>query len=80
MDENQHNAISRRSLVKSGICALTGIAIASLAGTKTWAADKKLAKSSVCNTRTRRKTKVRTAMTAPNSYQARQPQLWALAK
>ena len=34
MHENQHNDVSRRSLVKRGICALAGIAIASLAGTK----------------------------------------------
>ena len=47
MRENQHNGVSRRSLVKSALYALTGIAIGSLAGTKTWAADKKLAKSAV---------------------------------
>jgi hypothetical protein len=47
MHENQHSGVSRRSLVKRGLCALTGIAIASLAGTRTFAADKKLAKSAV---------------------------------
>ena len=47
MHENQRGGISRRSLVKHGICALTGIAIASLAGTKALAADPKLAKSAV---------------------------------
>src|ERR1700686_1839253 len=46
MHENQRGGISRRSLVKRGICALTGIAIASLAGTRALAADK-LAKSAV---------------------------------
>jgi hypothetical protein len=47
MHEKQPIGISRRSLVKRGICALTGIAIASLAGIKALAADKKLAKSAV---------------------------------
>ena len=47
MHENQHIGVSRRSLVKRGLCALSGIAIASLAGTKAFAADKKLAKSAV---------------------------------
>jgi hypothetical protein len=47
MHENQRGGFSRRLLVKRGICALTGIAIASLAGTKALAADPKLAKSAV---------------------------------
>jgi hypothetical protein len=47
MHEDQPNGLSRRALVKSGLCALTGVAIASMAGTKTFAADKKLAKSAV---------------------------------
>ena len=47
MHENQYPRASRRSLVKSGLCALTGIAIVSLAGTRALAADKKLAKSAV---------------------------------
>ena len=46
MHENQHSGISRRSLVKRGICALAGIAIVSLTGTRALAADK-LAKSAV---------------------------------
>jgi hypothetical protein len=46
MDENQQGGISRRSLVKRGLCALTGIAIVSLTGTRVLAADK-LAKSAV---------------------------------
>ena len=47
MHENQRSGISRRSLVKGGICALTGIAIVSLGGTRALAADPKLAKSAV---------------------------------
>src|SRR5438034_5840464 len=47
MHENHGDGVSRRSLVKRGIWALTGIAIACLAGTRTMAADKKLAKSAV---------------------------------
>ena len=47
MHENQSSRISRRSLVKRGICALTGIAIALLAGTRALAADSKLAKLAV---------------------------------
>ena len=47
MHENQYTRASRRSLVKSGLCALTGIAIVSLTGTRALAADKKLAKSAV---------------------------------
>jgi hypothetical protein len=47
MDENHDNAVSRRTLLKHGVFTLTGIAMASLAGAKTWAADNKLAKSAV---------------------------------
>jgi High potential iron-sulfur protein len=47
MHKNQPTGISRRSLVKCSICALTSIAIVSLASTKAVAADKKLAKSAV---------------------------------
>ena len=47
MDEYQHHRISRRSLVKSGLCALSGIAIISLTGTNTLAAESKLKKSDV---------------------------------
>jgi hypothetical protein len=47
MDENRHGAVSRRSLLKHGIFTLTGIAVASLAATKTLAADNKVAKSAV---------------------------------
>lgn len=47
MDENQHNEVSRRTLIKTGIGALASIALVSLTGTKTLAADIKLAKSAV---------------------------------
>ena len=47
MDEDQHTSFSRRSLVKGGVYALAGIAIASLTGTKISAAETKLAKSAV---------------------------------
>jgi len=47
MNEDQHTDVSRRSLVKGGVCALAGIAIASLAATRTSAAETKLAKSAV---------------------------------
>jgi hypothetical protein len=46
MHQNQRNEISRRSLFKSGLCALTSIAIGSIIGTRARAADK-LAKSAV---------------------------------
>ena len=47
MDDNQHYDLSRRSLIKGGMCALAGIAIASLTATKTSAAGAKLKKSAV---------------------------------
>jgi len=47
VDEDQHTGVSRRSLVKGGVCALAGIAVASLTGTRTSAAETKLAKSAV---------------------------------
>ena len=47
MDEDQHTGVSRRSLVKGGVCALAGIAIASLTATRASAAETKLAKSAV---------------------------------
>ena len=47
MDEDQDTDVSRRSLVKGGVCALASIAIASLSGTKISAAETKLAKSAV---------------------------------
>jgi hypothetical protein len=47
MDKDQPTGVSRRSLVKGGVCALAGIAIASLTATRTSAAETKLAKSAV---------------------------------
>jgi hypothetical protein len=47
MDENQIDRASRRALMKSGIRALAGIAVISLAVPKTLAAETKLAKSVV---------------------------------
>src|SRR5438132_9377936 len=47
MDDDQLAAVSRRSLVKGGVCALAGIAIASLTGTAISASETKLAKSAV---------------------------------
>src|ERR1700674_5957573 len=47
MDEDQQTGVSRRSLVKGGVCALASIAIASLSGTKISAAETKRAKSTV---------------------------------
>ena len=47
MDENQRSAVSRRTLIKTSLGALAGIALVSLTGTKTLAADIKLAKSAV---------------------------------
>ena len=47
MDEDQHISGSRRSFVKGGVCALAGIAIVSLTGTRISAAETKLAKSAV---------------------------------
>lgn len=47
MDDHQQHGVSRRSLVKSGFCALAGIAIVSITGTKTLAAEAKLQKSAV---------------------------------
>jgi hypothetical protein len=47
MHDNQPYELSRRSLIKSGICALAGIAIVSLTVRKTSAAEAKLAKSAV---------------------------------
>jgi hypothetical protein len=47
MDEDQATGVSRRSLVKGGVCALAGIAIASLTAARTSAAETKLAKSAV---------------------------------
>lgn len=47
MAEDQPTGVSRRSLVKGGVCALAGIAIASLTAARTSAAETKLAKSAV---------------------------------
>jgi hypothetical protein len=47
MDDKEHGEVSRRSVFKSGITALGGIAIISVTGRKAWAADKKLSKSMV---------------------------------
>jgi hypothetical protein len=47
IDENRHGELSRRSLIKTAIRALAGIAIVSLTATKTSAAEAKLAKSVV---------------------------------
>jgi hypothetical protein len=47
MNHERPTGVSRRSLVKGGVCALAGIAIASLTGTRVSAADTKLAKSAV---------------------------------
>ena len=47
MDDKEHGEVSRRSVFKSGITALGGIAIISVTGRKAWAADKKLSKSEV---------------------------------
>jgi len=47
MNEDQHTDVSRRSLVKGGVCALAGIAIVSLTGTAISASETKLAKSAV---------------------------------
>ena len=46
MYEYQRNGISRRSLVKRGVCAFASIAVVSITGTGARAADK-LAKSAV---------------------------------
>ena len=47
MDHRQPASVSRRAIVKGGICALTGIAIAALTRNETSAAETKLAKSAV---------------------------------
>ena len=47
MREDANNTISRRALVKRGICVLTGVAMASLGAGKTLAVDGKLEKSAV---------------------------------
>jgi hypothetical protein len=47
MDEDRDTGVSRRSFVKGSVCALAGIAIASLTGARTSAAETKLAKSAV---------------------------------
>ena len=47
MGEKTTDTISRRALVKRGICVLTGVAMASLGAGKILAADNKLAKSAV---------------------------------
>jgi hypothetical protein len=47
MDENQRSQVSRRDLIKTGIGALAGIALVFLTGTKTLAAENKLAKAAV---------------------------------
>ena len=47
MDEHQRNGVSRRSLINVGISALAGVAIVSFTGTKTLAAETKLAKAAV---------------------------------
>jgi hypothetical protein len=47
MNEKHESAFSRRSLLKRGIWTLTGVAMTSLTGTKTFATDTKIAKSTV---------------------------------
>ena len=47
MSDQQPAGVSRRSIVKSGVYALTGIAIASVTRTRVSAAETKLAKSVV---------------------------------
>src|SRR5256885_3137475 len=47
MNHQQPAGVSRRSMVKGGVCALTGIAITFLTRTGTSAAETKLAKSAV---------------------------------
>jgi hypothetical protein len=47
MNNQQSAGVTRRSIVKGGVCALTGIAMASLTRTGTLAAETKLAKSVV---------------------------------
>ena len=47
MHEDQPTGVSRRSLVKGGVCALAGIVMATLAATRTSAAETKLVKSAV---------------------------------
>ena len=47
MNHQQPAGVSRRSIVKGGVCALTGIAITFLTRTATSAAEIKLAKAAV---------------------------------
>ena len=47
MDKRQRDPVLRRDLIKTGIGALAGIALVSLAGTKTLAADVKVAKAAM---------------------------------
>jgi len=47
MNHQQPAGVSRRSMVKGGVCALAGITIALLTKTGTSAAETKLAKSAV---------------------------------
>ena len=47
MDQKEHDEVSRRSVCKSAIIALAGIAIISVTGGTAWAADIKLSKSDV---------------------------------
>ena len=47
MSDQQPAGVSRRSIVKGGVYALTGIAIASVTRTRVSAAETKLAKSAV---------------------------------
>jgi hypothetical protein len=47
MTENQPDKVSRRALIKNSIRALAGIAVVSLTGPNTLAAETKLAKSVV---------------------------------
>jgi hypothetical protein len=47
MDQHRGNGVSRRAVIKSGIQALAGIAIISLAGTKASALETKLNKAAV---------------------------------
>ena len=47
MDEDQHGGVSRRSMISNSMRVLAGIAIVSLTGTKTMAAENKLKKSAV---------------------------------
>ena len=47
MKQDQIDSISRREALRQGLGAVAGVAIVGFAGSKTWAAEKKIAKSAV---------------------------------